>query len=351
MRRKGIAVIQFALMVTALMGFGAISVDRNLLQVKDHEAQNAADAIAHAAARRLDGTQAGIDAARSTASRLAGLNRVGGVPLSVNDPASGASALVELGRWSDGVFTAGTAEPGKVTSVRVSVDRTGISSIFALGAFNRRELAVAARSVAQGGGTGAARCPAPIAIPDCSLPPSALVCNTDLILNSDGNDNAGWAALGSSRPNASSLRGAIEGCGMGTVETADIVSLNNGSINGVMGVMADAVSLSTDTWNPAWGTQPARGPNSGVTPYGRVLNTHFLVFDDPNNCTATKYTATNVPLVGFVNAAVYDVDTKGTVNQRRIRARLVCAVESKPPGGGGFFGSVAAPKFVAESGG
>lgn len=169
------------------------------------------------------------------------------------------------------------------------------------------------------------------------------------MLNSDNNDNAGWANLGQSRPNATTVRDAITACGLGEVQTADLVSLNNGSINSAMHAMANAVSTSTTSWNTAeFGTQPARSPNSGVCPYGRVLKTHFLVFEDPANCMGTKYNGTSLPVVGFVTAYVYDVDTRGNVNQRTLRARIRCEVDPSAIGGGGFFGTVAPPHLVSE---
>lgn len=348
--RRGSAAVPFAVMVTTLLAFGALAADRMLLNARDFEAQNAADAIAHAATVQLDGTDEGVEAARATAGRLASMSRVGNVYLTTN-AASGGSGLatLELGRWEDSRFVPDTSDPRLVTAARVVVDRSSIPTLFGWPGLGVRSLAVQGTALALGGGAGSTECPAPIAIPSCSLPEGDEICDVDLVLNSDNNDNAGWARLGQSRPNASTVRDAINACGMGEVQAADVLSLNNGSINSAMNTMANAVSASTTTWNTAaWGTQPARSSNSGVNPYGRVLKTHFLVFEDPANCSGTKYNGTSLPVVGFVTANVYDVDTRGSVSQREIKARISCEVDPSATGGGGFFGTVAPPHLVSE---
>ncbi len=253
---------------------------------------------------------------------------------------------VVLGRIdADGHFVADAT--AAATAVHVNVERTDLPTYFAQAAFGTPTMSAGGRATAVAGGPSSSECPLPIAVPSCQLDAAADVCNLDIVFNSDGVDNAGWALPGSSRPNANALRNAITSC-TAAATTVDVISLNNGSVNAAMIELASAVSASPDRWSASWGTQPTRSARSGISVpnYGKVLLRELVVYDDPKGCTDPKYNALGVPVRGFATAAIYDVETSGPVASRNIRMRVLCG-ESEERGGGGFYGTTSAPQFVS----
>ena len=162
----------------------------------------------------------------------------------------------------------------------------------------------------------------------------------------DNNDNAGWAEIGSTRPSAASLRAAIEDCTAAS-SIDDITTLNNGAVASAAQALAGRVEASTDTWDPAWGVQPARSSQSGVSAaaYGRVTKGLIIVFDDPSNCAATKYNGTSLDVTGYMQVAIYDVDTKGAAGSRKVRWHSYCEM-SRGRGGGGWYGARVHPSLA-----
>jgi Flp pilus assembly protein TadG len=348
MFRRGNTAVQVALMLTMLLGFAAVGVDLSVKRYNERQALNAAEAAAHAAAAQLDGTSTGVTNARLLAVQLAASNPFAGSPANVdantsNDPAGN----VVLGRVDEtGAFVA-DATPETATAVRVQVARTDLPTYFAKAAFDVSHMSAGGTAIAVAGGPSSSDCPIPIAVPACQLDAAADICNLDIVFNSDGKDNAGWALPGTARPDANSLANAVQDC-MGQVDTVDVVSLNNGTVTNALHAMASEVSASTDYWNTAeWGKIPNRSTRSGITAanYGKVLLTELMVYDDPNGCADPSYNATGVPVRGFATAAIYDVETSGPVSNRNIRMRVFCA-ESDNHGGGGFYGTDAPPRFV-----
>lgn len=347
--RSGKIAIQAALMLPVLLAFGALAIDRGILQVRDQEAQVAADAVAHAAANSLDGSEEGLEQARSAASTVAARNRVGLEPVAL-DGQEGPVASLELGRWAGGRFVPGTDDPVTVSAARARVTRTDIPTVFGYPAFGIRYMAVDGTAIAIAGGAGAIECPLPLAVPDCSVPDLPGLCDADLVLNADGDDTVGWALVGQQRPSASTVRAALDACGFGQVSTADTVTLNNGVLTGAMHTLARTVSDSALVWDvDELGELPAQSPRSGVTRYGHVLDGWFIVFHDASACQDTSYNETALPIEGFLRAYVYDVETSGAVEGREIHARLGCAVEADVVGGGGNYGTSAPPRFVEET--
>lgn len=345
--RSGKIAIQAVLILSVLLAFAALAIDRSMLQIRDQEAQDAADAVAHAAASKLDGSAQGMAQARSAANAVAQKNKVGLKPVAFG-VASGPTARLELGRWTGGQFVADESDPSVVAAARAQINRNDVPTIFGYPAFGVRYLSVSADAVAVSGGVGEMECPLPLAVPDCALPGSGDICGADLTLNPDGTDAGGWAMLGGSRPSAATIRSAIESCGLGEVDTADTVSLNNGSVNSALGALARAVDSSTVEWDSAeLGPLPAQSPRSGVSRYGHVLDSWIIVFEDETDCTNTAYNGTSLAVTGFVRAVVYDVDTSGPIADRHVHAMLGCSVESDGDGGGGgFYGTTVPPRFV-----
>lgn len=347
--RRGFAAILFLLLLPVLFGAAAVSIDRAVLLVRDGETQNAADAMAHAASRQLDGTATGLTRAQAAATRVAQLNMIGQAPLSFSR-LTGPRATLFLGRYENGHFVVDTSNPKMVTSAKAVALRRDVPTVFGNIAFSETELMTERNAVAMAGGAGRVDCPLPIAVPSCLLPQPTGICNADLIFNADGNDTAGWARLGSSRPNGSTIGDAINNCGIPSADTVDVVSLNNGEINTALQSLAGAVSNSATLWNSTkYGTIPTQSTKSGVTRYGHVREGYIIVFQDPQNCSGTKYTGTNLPVVGFAKASVYDVDTKGNASSRKVYTKLRCDIAPHAGTGGGYYGLTAPPRLVTAN--
>jgi hypothetical protein len=168
----------------------------------------------------------------------------------------------------------------------------------------------------------------------------------DIKLIADQNDNGSWAQIGSGRPNAGSVRSAIEGCSAISSIT-DTVGLNNGAISSAAGTLADAISSSPDTWDTAkLGAQPAQRSRSAVTSYGHVLQSQLIIFEPTGgaSCTGTKFNGAGYDIVGFATAVVYDTVATGPAAQRSISMRIVCD-SLNAEAGGGYFGTRVPPQL------
>lgn len=105
-------------MLTVLMGFGALAMDVSLMRLAQSEAQDVADAAAHAAIVELKATGSATLSEEAAAEVIAVNTVVGGVPQIVD---------VEMGSWSD---QSRTFTPGPVSNgVRVSVGRSGGNAV------------------------------------------------------------------------------------------------------------------------------------------------------------------------------------------------------------------------------
>ena len=352
--RRGVAAIMVALIFPLLLGIAACVVDVSVVRLWRQEMQLAVDAGAHAGTAQLDGTADGMVRARELAVYVTGLNDVAGSPVIIepngsNDPAGD----VVLGYWRDDVFYPSDADPSRVTVVRVAASRDDLHTFFAPAAFAQdrdfHTVGVSASSTVLGGGPANDECPIPIAIPDCALDITAGLCDLQTRLNPDNNDNSGWAAVGSARPSATYVRNAIGGVCPVESTIDGLVSLNNGAIAMASGEMANEIGRSFDTWDTEeWGPMPARQACSSVTPgdYGKVRIGLVTVFHDPTACVSTKYTGTDLDVVGYATAVVYDACGSGASSERSISVRMVCDLDRRSLGGGGYYGTVVPPRLL-----
>lgn len=341
MRTRGNVAIVVALSMVALIAVAAVAVDLGALRVWQVELHNAAEAGAHAGAARLDGTAEGMDAARAFAVATAGANSAAREAVRIEE------GDVALGAWTGAAFVA-EDDPAFVNAVRVVARRDDLDAFFAR-LLGRDALATADVAIAVSGGPRQSACPLPIAVPACALDEVVATCNVDASFNDAGADDAGWALLGDVRPSASALRDAVEDCD--PAGTADVLSMNNGAVASAAQALAEAVAAQPTFWDAgAWGPLPPRSPRSGipVAAYGRVLERHVMVFEDPTGCANPSFNGTAVPVLGFATAVVYDVETTGPVDTREVRMRVVCET-TEEPGGGGWFGTWSRPHLVEEA--
>jgi hypothetical protein len=190
-KREGAVAVTVVLMFGVILGMMALAIDAGHVYKVRTEAQNAADATALAGAAPINGTEAGITAARAAAVNFAANNRI----------YSGAAVVAEedvlFGRWSPltGVFT--ELEDDEVTSInaiRVRTTPADVDNPFA-GVFGRNETPVAANAIAARGGPPA-QCSFPMVVGDCELGignPSDERC---FRMQNAGTDTAGWSNLG-----------------------------------------------------------------------------------------------------------------------------------------------------------
>jgi len=156
--QRGATAVLAAICIVVLVGILGLVVDLGIVYARKTELQNAADAAALAGARELDGTLAGVNAARAQAIAIAALNRsdFGGTPVAIADiniefAPTPAGAWVGLAaaqgspadKWFVKVDTAGLAQGTRPTWF-VRVLDVALASTTASG------LAVAGRTVCEG---------------------------------------------------------------------------------------------------------------------------------------------------------------------------------------------------------
>ncbi len=333
--------VLFGLVV--VLGVSALAIDAQRARMVRMELHNAAEAAAHAAALGLDGTTAGFEVAQERAALVAYANVADGAAVDL-DLVGGSPAAVELGRYEDGAFVADTSDPAEVKAVRVNLRLPEVRNFFGSAAFGDDALAVSTQTRALGGGPSDASCPLPVAVPSCALPDGEAVCNMDILMGPDGNDNGAWARIGSASPNAAYVKAALSECAASS-STVDLVSLNNGMIAAAAKELASVIDSSADAWDAAeYGTMPTQLSGSGVTNYGNVLVSQLIVYKDEGDCSDPKMTGSRHEIEGYATAVVYDVITTGKAADRKVAMRVLCD-SSSAHAGGGFFGTSAPPQF------
>jgi Flp pilus assembly protein TadG len=105
-RPNGSVAVPFAIILPVVLGMMGFAIDLSMLYLRNTEMQQMADSTAMAAARRLDGTLAGINAAISDAETMAAANSYGG-------EYSGSKNSFTLGTsWSASALLLSTAPSG-----------------------------------------------------------------------------------------------------------------------------------------------------------------------------------------------------------------------------------------------
>jgi Flp pilus assembly protein TadG len=136
LKQKGSILVLVAICLMMILAFLALVVDLGFGLTVKHQLRAAADAASLAAAAELDGTEAGIEAARSEAMAYAQKNRAAGAPLILLEED------IVVGEWDSGTRTltslspASSGYPEKVNVVRVtarrdSTSQTALTTFFA----------------------------------------------------------------------------------------------------------------------------------------------------------------------------------------------------------------------------
>lgn len=337
-QRSGATLLLVILMIPVLLGFVAFVVDLGYARVVQAQLQAAADAASTTGASELDGSLEGLSRAEAVAIFAAGLNVAHGAPVALGGDD------VDLGVWDEaaGTFT-GSSDPELVNAVRVRARVEGLTPFFGRAVFAREALAASVVSVAaRGRELGAGRVPyyLPFALPVCAVEGQDPEEIMDMVfqLNPAGEDNTGWALVGEGT-NANSLRDHLddilpcieqwmqdgtveEACAPAEVEQS--VDLDNGMASSVLRTLADAMANGIPWDEELWGPLPPQDPNSTIpaNEYGTVLAGPIPLFDEEGYCDGNSHWNETFPVVAFIWAIIYDVDDRGSAQDRNVWVRL-----------------------------
>lgn len=325
--RDGNFAFMLVLSLPVLLGMAAVAVDLGYQKVVRAELQATADIAAAAGTEYLDGTAAGLDAAKAAAIRAAARNHADGKPVELNEMNIG------FGHWDRQSFEyVPSTDPAEIDAMQVLVRREDVPATFASIVFTDQDIAAQGRSTATvppDSPAGGETCYLPLGVADCLFDEYTPQELTEMVfvLNPAGIDNVGWARLGAS-PNADWLRDQIRDCEHGGLaRVGDAIGLQNGVVNSAMMELADAVEDSDTSWNTDdWGEIPEQSSNSSVakSAYGNTYEGVIFVFDGgPEYCQdgGGSFNGTET-IVGFAWAEVFDVATKGSSSSKNIYLRL-----------------------------
>jgi Flp pilus assembly protein TadG len=190
--REGNVAIITTLMLTVMMGFVALSFDiGNVYRVRT-ESQSAVDSAALAGASALDGTSAGIMAAKARAIDFGNRHH------SYDNNVALTNGDIVPGVWDvvNGGFTVG-GDNDKINAIQVTYNVASVAMPFA-SALGKSSMPVKASAIAIGGGPADNACGFPMVLPDCAV--QAAVANnscTMCLKMADANDDtAGWTTFG-----------------------------------------------------------------------------------------------------------------------------------------------------------
>lgn len=315
-------ILVVALSLAVIFGFAALVLDIGYQRIVRTQLQIGIEAAAHAGTKELDGTDAGMERARSTAATVAELFEADGnaIRLSADE--------ITLGVYDSGTFES-SDDAASVNAVMVATGRDDIQPILAKVAFDTDKMAVnVATAVTRPyGGAGEVACFIPIALADClidDLYGEDGVALITLTLNPAGIDNVGWARPGAS-PSASWLRAQVQDCEYeGGVAVGDSITLDNGVVSSVLSDVITEIEASKTGWDEdTWGTLDKQDSSrSGVnaSKYGQTYEGPVMLFNNDSYCTGSGGSFnTTETISGFVWGAVYDVYSKGSPKSILVR--------------------------------
>ncbi len=354
--REGNIAAIVGLSMVVLLSFAALTIDLGYGRLVQQQLQNASEAGARAGSLRLNGTEEGLTAARTTAAAMAAQNTAGGESVVLADED------ITLGVWDSaaGTFTASN-DPLVVNTVQVTARIDELALFLAPAAFARETIPVAGttRAMAMMQGAGEVECYIPMALPDCIIEREGVEGIQDLTiqLNPPGVDNVGWGRANGT-PSADWARDQWGNCETsGSAEVGDPVGLGNGAMIPALTELVNQVNSSATVWDPAkWGALPAQMDGSSISPtsYGRTFEGPIMVIDGGDEfCTGSGGSFTgSLPLKGFMWASIYDVANRGgAVPNRNIRLRVDTSTtyDLGTSGGGEEYGVVSTSPVMVRN--
>ena len=337
-RQRGVTAVLVAIVLTVILGFLALAMNIGHSRMVRGQLQNACDAAALAGARALDGTAAGVAAARAAAADYAGRHVTDAAVTVGVDPA----ADVEVGNWNfslprETAFTplagATVAQLQQMNAVLVRAGRDSsrgnslpvwMGGIVGLGTMN-----VTSQAVAVGGGPRNNNCPVPIVLPSCAiLKNGQYTCGQTMNFTTDGtfsNDNVDTIGFTSLDPNSSSVsnsdvRNILNAGKCLPVQEGDNIAIQNG---------ADFNSHVYDALVSFLNTN------------GNTVAVPIVQKDD---CPNPKFNQTD-PIVGFATVTITLAPWSNQNKVISISGTLGCP-DANALAGGGFFGMSPKPGLV-----
>lgn len=343
-RRRGSIVVLLAVVLVVLAGFVSLAVDVGYLRVAKAQLQVASDSASMAGARVLDGTDAGIIAARAVAVSTAAYNPVLGQALTLDQNASNdTDGDVVTGTWDTDTrsFTP-SVDATEVNAVRINARREDIAAGFSSMAFGRESLAAGAQSTTHAGvplGAGSVPWYLPFGLPSCiwDTYSNDTIDDMTFVFSPAGVDNTGWGSI-DGNPSASwvddqldsilpciteyASTGAVtDDCSSISVE--DSVTLGNGMEAAALANVASAVDNGVTYDADAFGPLPAQKGCSKIKNYGKMIAGPIPVFQAPASyCVSGGAWNQTLPIAGFVWAAVYDVCSQGAASSKNIYLKV-----------------------------
>jgi len=329
--QRGATAVVVAIMLTVLVGFLGLVMNVGHSRMVRGQLQNACDAAALAGSQSLDGTAAGVAAARAMAADYAARHVTDANVVVGIDP----NADVEVGNWDftlprETAFTplAGgtTAELMIMNAVRVKAGREtsrgNALSVWLGAALNGSTMNVEAEAVAVGGGPRNNKCPVPIVLPSCAL------------LGNDGKYMCGQTVN-------FTTDGKFSNANVDTIGFTNLASNNSVSNSGVRDILNNGTCLPV-TEGQSIGVGNGNAYNKQV--YDALA--HFLQVNgntvavpvvDIGGCPNPQFVQMH-PIAGFATVTLtmlpYDNQNKVIL----IQGALDCTDDADALAGGGFFG-------------
>jgi hypothetical protein len=337
--KRGSVTVTVVLLLIVLVGFAAFAIDVGYAMVARNELQNAADASALAAMRKLgeeysgltQGAQLTFTADRSEivaeAQAAAAGNSAAGSSIVVND------ADVVIGRWDAGskTLTPGLVHPDavRVTTRRDSLANGPVPTLLA-GVLGISSLSVSSRATAAL--TGLSRVPKsglplPVGISKAWLLNPGYCENPIKLYPTNSPEGcAGWNVYDEQPASANTLNSILEGLADGSYSSPETAA-NQSAFNftgGTLTSVFDAMKALFDAM---------RVKNDGVMDMDDDPNTWTTavpVYDWPD-CSNPNGRDGPIPIVGFTTIVVKSVQT---TPEKTINAQVVCDMVVAGSGGG-----------------
>ncbi|MBX2797372.1 MAG: Tad domain-containing protein [Myxococcales bacterium] len=319
MRRGNAATV--AVCLVGLLGFGSVVVDIGIVVLAETQLQVTLDSAALAAAGTLDGTDAGIVAARRAAADIAGQHTVLGAAVTLT-----ADDLVFGAFGEEGFVVSSVAQ--EIDAAQVSVDGVPVSLTLSGVSFGLSEVDAEASSIARrpagGGSLASTQCYLPLAIPDCVLDDvtaGSQPAPMKFTFTPTPSDNVAWGRP-DGQPNTNWIRNQLEdGCSDEPIVVGEWMDPSEGAHNDALHTVRDILnnteSTSPDPWIDA-APMPARDGVSANVPtdseiwapnFGNVIQGPVALVD-AGDCGSTSFKQ-DLKITGISWGAIYDVQSKG----------------------------------------
>jgi Flp pilus assembly protein TadG len=311
--REGNVAMLTALSLATLMMFVALSFDVGNMHRVRSEVQSAMDSAALAGAAALDGTAAGIAAARTQAVAYANAHGAYAGPIVAN------TSNVVVGQWdlNSRTFAAwnGATSVASQNAVRVSYNVAAVTTPFAA-VKGQTSAQVGAKATAIGGGPGTLGCGFPLVVPSACLRNinGSNNCGYCMQFANNNSDTAAWTGFGGNGVPAIAAAAAAAcasvdadnncvgagGCTNAAEAGVTSVKLNNGNILSSQPLCTTLKSLLRRGGPP--GTQP------------QMFTAEVPVVDSGSasdvSCTGSQLSGQK-PVVGVTKLDIYGVSCKG----------------------------------------